>query len=118
MIGLFRRHPVLVSAFVLALLLSLFFATRIVVRTVYWSQHRDQPVAGWMTVGYVGKSWGLDPREIDQRAGLPVPENGKPFTLDQIAKDRGLPVDEIISRVEAVVAEMQAERDAKRLIKP
>ena len=118
MIALFKRHPVLVSAFLLAVVLSLFFATRIVVRTVYWSQHRDQPVAAWMTVGYVGRSWGLDPREIDERAGLPLPENGHPFTLEQIAKDRGMPVAEIIARVEAVVEEMEAEREAKRPIKP
>ena len=114
MIGLARRHPYLVGAFVLALVLSLFLAGRIVVRTVYWSQHRDQPVAAWMTVGYIGRSWGLPPREIDDRAGLPVPENGHPFTLEQIARDRGVPVAEIIALVEAVIAEMEAEREAER----
>ena len=35
MIGLARRHPILVGAFVLALALSLFLTGRIVVRTVY-----------------------------------------------------------------------------------
>lgn len=108
--GLARRHPVLVAAFVLALALSLFFSARIVVRSVYWSQHREEAVAGWMTVGYVGRSWGLDPREIDARAGLPMPENGRPFTLEQIARDRGVPVAEIIALVEATVATLRAER--------
>lgn len=118
MIAVARRHPVLAGAFVLALVLSLFFAGRIVVRTVYWSQHRQEPVAGWMTIGYVGRSWSLPPREIDARAGLPTPEDGRPFTLEQIARDRGVPVAEIIALVEAVVAEMNAEREAGKAPKP
>lgn len=118
MLSLARRHPVLVSAFVLAVALSLFFAGRIVVQGIYWSQHRQQPVEAWMTVGYVGKSWGLDPREIDARAGLPTPERGHPFTLDQIAKDRGVAVADIIAAVEATIAEMQAERDTAKAAKP
>lgn len=104
-----RRHPFLVAAFALALALSLFFSARIVVRTIYWSQHREEAVAGWMTVGYVGRSWGLDPREIDARAGLPMPENGRPFTLEQIARERGVPVAQIIALVEETVATMRAE---------
>ena len=107
---LFRKHPVLVSAFLLALVLSIFFAGRIVYRGFYWAQHREEAVQPWMTVGYIGRSWGFDPREIDDRAGLPVPERGRPFTLEQIAKDRNVPVAQIIAEVEAVLATMTAER--------
>lgn len=118
MTGLARRHPFLVAAFVLAFCLSAFFATRIIVRTIYFAQHREEPVAGWMTVGYVGRSWGFDPRDIDARAGLPVPAAGHPLTLDQIAQDRGVPVSTIIAEVQAVLAQMQAERDAPQGEKP
>ena len=110
MIGLAKRHPILVFAFVLALAASLFLAGRIAYRAVYWAQHRNVAVEPWMTMGYVVRSWGLDPREMDQRAGLPVPEKGKPFTLEQIARDRGVPVSDVISLVEQTIAEMQAER--------
>jgi hypothetical protein len=61
-----------------------------------------------MTVGYVGRSWDLNPREIDRLAGLPVPEKGRPLTLAEIAADRGVPVEEIIARVEAAIAELGA----------
>lgn len=112
MIRVFRSHPVLVSVLVLSLLLALFFGGRFVVRAVYWESHRQEPVAGWMTVGYVGRSWGFDPREIDRVAGLPLPENGRPFTLEEIARDRGVPVAEVIAEVEAALAKLQAERAA------
>lgn len=107
---LFRKHPVLVSAFLLALVLSIFFAGRIVYRGFYWAQHQEEAVQPWMTVGYIGRSWGFDPREIDDRAGLPVPERGRPFTLEQIAEDRNVPVSQIIAEVEAVLTTMTAER--------
>ena len=111
---LIRKHPFLVGAFVLALALSLFFAGRIAYRAFYWSQHSQEPIAAWMTVGYIGRSWGFDPRDIDARADLPLPERGKPFTLEQIAKDRGVPVSDIIALVEATLDEMIAEREAER----
>jgi len=110
MIRLAKRHPFLVLAFVLAVAASLALAGRITYRAIYWSQHRHEAVQPWMTVGYVGRSWGLDPREIDARAGLPVPELGKPFTLEQIARDRGVPVADVVALVEQTVASMLAER--------
>ncbi len=113
MIALIRRHPVLVGAFALALVLSLFFAGRIVVNMVYWADHRNEAVQPWMTVGYVGRSWDLSPREIDLRAGLPLPE-GHPLTLQEIARDRGVPVADIVALVEKTVAEMKAEEAARR----
>ncbi|RID93494.1 hypothetical protein D2N39_00780 [Gemmobacter lutimaris] len=107
MILLARRHPKLFAAFVLALVLALFFSGRIVVRAVYWSQHREEAVAAWMTVGYVARSWRLDPRAIDAEAGLPPPQ-GHPLTLEQIAADRGVPVAEVIAEVEAAIATLRA----------
>lgn len=110
---LWRSHPRLVLAFVLALSLSLFFAGRLVWSVAYWANHRQEAVQAWMTVGYVGRSWQLDPREIDARAGLPLPE-GKPLTLQEIADARGVPVAEIIAQVERTIAEMRAEEDADK----
>ena len=110
MVRLFRRHPYVMSVLVLSLGLVLFFAGRFTLRLIYWETHREEAVAGWMTVGYVGRSWGFDPREIDRVAGLPLPE-GRPFTLEEIARDRGVPVSEVIAEVEAALAVLQAERD-------
>jgi hypothetical protein len=103
-----RRHPVLLSAFALALVLTLFFAGRFVWAAIYWSQHREMPVQGWMTVGYVGHSWGLDPRALDGAAGTPVPAKGHPLTLDEIARARGVPVAQVIAEVTAAVQALKA----------
>ncbi len=104
-----RRHPWLALAFVVALGLTLFFATRFVIHAVYWADpaHRRQPVAAWMTAGYVGRSWGLDPRAIDAEAGLPPPD-GQPLTLEEIAAARGVPVAEVIAAVEAAILRLKA----------
>lgn len=109
---LWRRHPKLVAAFALALSLTLFFLGNIVWQAVYWSNHRDEAVQAWMTVGYVGRSWGLDPFLIDEVAGLPKPQ-GHPLSLKEIAAQRGVPVSEVIAQVEAAIAQLQKEDPQK-----
>lgn len=103
-----RKHPFLVAAFVLAVALSIFLAGRIVLRAAYWAQHAELSVEGWMTPGYVARSWGVEPRALAEAAGLPVPEKGKPLTIDQIAAARGVPVAEVIAEVEAAIAMLHA----------
>lgn len=106
---LWRQRPVLTSAFLLACAVTLVFAGFTVTRAVYWANHREEPVSAWMTVGYVGRSWGLDPRALDAVAGLPLPEErGHPMTLAEIARDRGVPVADVIAEVEAAIATLRA----------
>lgn len=106
MISTFRRHPYLSSAFAVALALALFFAARLVTGAIYWAGHQSEPVQAWMTVGYVGHSWGLDPRQINEIAGLPLPD-GHPLTMSEIAAGDGVPVSEVIARVEAAVVQLK-----------
>ncbi len=110
--SVFRRHPFLTLAFALAVALTLFFAGKFVTRAIYWADpaHQNQPVAGWMTVGYIGRSWDVPPPEIDRIAGFDRPE-GKPMTLQQIADQRGVPVAEVIRAVETAILTVKA-RDA------
>ncbi|MGB8817675.1 MAG: hypothetical protein WCC66_07105 [Rhizobiaceae bacterium] len=100
----------LISAFMLASLVALFFAARFLAGVVYWQSHENEPVQPWMTIGYVGKSWDLNPRVIDETAGLPLPIKGRPFTLQEIADQRGVPVSDIIAEVEAAVAKLKGEQ--------
>jgi len=110
MIGTLKRlwanHPRLLLAFLLASTLSLFFAGRLIVSAAYWAGHRQEAVQPWMTVGYVGRSWGVDPRQIDAVAGLPAPD-GHPLTLEDIARQRGVPVAEVVAQVEAAIAALR-----------
>lgn len=113
LLSLWRARPVLASAFLLACAVTLFFAGRLTVYTVYWTSHREMPVEPWMTVGYIARSWGLDPRALDAAAGLPLPEEkGRPLPLTEIARDRGVPVAKIIAEVEAAIDALQAAEEA------
>ena len=106
---IWHNRPLLTSAFLLACAVTLFFAGRLVFFTAYWATHQEMSVQGWMTVGYVARSWGLDPRELDAAAGLPVPEEkGRPQALAEIARDRGVPVSEVIAQVEATIITLKA----------
>lgn len=104
-----RARPWLTSAFVLSCAVTLFFAGRLIFFTAYWATHREMPVEPWMTVGYVARSWGLDPRALDAASGLPEPEvKGRPQPLAEIARDRGVPVAEVIADVEAALLDLRA----------
>lgn len=113
MLGLWRARPWLTAAFLLACGITLFFAGRFTVYTVYWATHREMTVQPWMTVGFVARSWGLDPRDLDLLAGLPLPEEkGKPQPLAEIARDRGVPVEVVIAEVEAAILTLRATQEA------
>jgi hypothetical protein len=106
-----RTRPILMAAFALAVALTIFFASRLVVNAVYWANpdHQNQRVAPWMTVGYIAQSWDVEPDELDAIAQLPQPSvKGHPQPLIEIATDRGVPVATVIAEVEAALAILAA----------
>lgn len=111
-LALWRRHPLLVSTFVLATALTLFFALRLTVQAVYWSNHRDEVITPWMTPGYVAHSWDVPIEELEARVGLQRPQ-GKPQPLAVHAGQQHIPVTELIDRIEAAIADIRAERDIR-----
>lgn len=106
---LWQRHRRASVVFLLAAAVTGFFVVRIAVSAIYWAGHHEEPIKPWMTVGYIGHSWGLPAHEIDLRAGLPAPEKGHPFTLQEIATRQGVPVAEVVARVEKTVVQMRVE---------
>lgn len=106
---LWQRQPVVLSAFLLTAAIALFFALRFLTGAIYWSGHQKEAVKGWMTIGYVARSWGLKGPDIDSLAGLPGPKiKGHAQSLREIATDRGVPEAEVIATVEKAVAELSA----------
>lgn len=83
-----RRVWLLMLAFSLALGATGFFATRFVVHALYWSHHKEEPIAPWMTVGYVAHSYGIAPTMLREKLGLD-PEGRDRRTLAEIAADQG-----------------------------
>jgi len=99
------KHPILVTGFLVALGVTLFFATRLIFFTIYWSDpaHRDQVLQGWMTPGYVAKSWDISREDMLAALGG-VPVTGNRRTLEQIAEDRGIALRELITQIETAIA--------------
>ncbi|MDG4648118.1 hypothetical protein P6F26_06660 [Roseibacterium sp. SDUM158017] len=97
---LWARQRWAVLALGVALVLAAAFAVRLLVFTVYWSDpaHRAQPLEGWMTPGYIARSHDLD--RVALRAALGV-DAGNRDTLADIARARGVPVEDVIAEVEA-----------------
>lgn len=108
-IGAFKRHPWLVSGVVIAFAVTLFFIVRMVAFAIYWSDpaHRDQRVQGWMTPGYVAKSWGVPREDIrDLFEGLSLPMVPQP--IGKIADENDITLDELTAQIEAAIAAHRA----------
>jgi hypothetical protein len=109
MISSLRAHPFLTTGFAFATALSLFFAIRFGLDVIYWSDHEREAVRPWMTIGYVNRSWDIEPKELEYLAGLPLPKE-RPLTLQELADEQGIPVEVVIKRVEAAIVVLNARK--------
>lgn len=83
-----RSRLPLYAAFAFALAFTGYHVVRAVANAVYWHQHRDEPIEGWMTVGYVAHSYRVPPHVLQMALGLPpAPPDRRP--LDHVAADQG-----------------------------
>jgi hypothetical protein len=61
---------------------------------IYWQAHRDEPIRGWMNVGYVAHSYRVPPHVLYLALDLPhKPPDKRP--LRDIAKVQHRSMDEI-----------------------
>jgi len=102
----------LITAFGAALILTLFFGFRLAMGAFYWSNpaHQDQPIEGWMPLGYVGRSWDIPREALLQITGIPgdsLPRR----SLEAIARDTGVPLRVLIARIEAGIAGWREQQD-------
>ncbi len=85
---------VVAVAFLLSVSVAVFFVVRAVRPAIYWHYHQDEPIRGWMTVGYVAHSYHVPPHVLYQALGLPHrPPDRRP--LREIAKAQNRSLDEI-----------------------
>ncbi len=108
---LWKAHPIAFSGFLAAAAVTLIFIARITTSALYGANHRDESVKPWMTVGYIAKSWHLDPARIDLLTGLPGPKDHGPWTLAQIARARGVEVAAIIKQVNDTIAALEQQKE-------
>ena len=100
---LWTHHRAALLLFAAAGAVTLFFLARLAVFTLYWADpaHRQRAPEAWMTPGYVAHSWGIDPQDLARAIGAPP---GRRQTLEDIARDRGLTVDQLIAEITALLA--------------
>jgi hypothetical protein len=91
----FRWHQWLVVAmFLLVGGFTTYKAVHMARKAIYWQSHRDEPIHGWMSVGYVAHSYRVPPHVLYLALGLPHKTPDKRPLLE-IAKIQHRSMDEI-----------------------
>lgn len=105
---LWAHHRAVLLLFLAGLAVSLFFLVRLTVFSLYWADpaHRHQAPAPWMTPGYIAHSWEIDPKALTAALGV---EPGSRPTLQDIARARGVAVDDVLREVEALLSQAPSE---------
>lgn len=97
-----RSRLPLYAAFAFALAFTGYHVVRAVANAVYWHQHRDEPIEGWMTVGYVAHSYRVPPHVLQMALGLPpAPPDRRP--LDHVAADQGRSEARLVALLRAAI---------------
>ena len=98
------RRGVLIIAFALAALITVALGARLVIRAAYWSSHQDVAIEGWMTIGYVARSRGLEPADLIKVLG-PSYTLGDRRPLSTLAEARGVSLDTLVTQIETGIAQ-------------
>ena len=97
-----KAHLLLVLALIAVLALSAYFAIGALDHARKWDPERPAIVQPWMTNRFIAHSWQLPPEVMDDDLNLPRTRGG-PMSLQAIADERGIPVEELIERVEEAI---------------
>lgn len=113
---LWRSHRIALIAFVVAVTLLGFFAVRTVTATIYWMDptHQDQPIAGWMTPRYVAQSYNLPPDVLGPALFLLPGAPPRRRSLDAIAADNGITLDDLQRRIDEAAAAWRANQPERK----
>jgi len=85
--AMLRQRRILIALFVAILAFTGYHAVRTVSDAIYWNAHRDEPIARWMTIGYVAHSYHVPPHILYRALGLPPEPDHRP--LGRIAQESG-----------------------------
>jgi hypothetical protein len=101
-------------AFIVALCALGFFGVRTISSTLYWMDpdHQNQALAGWMTPRYVMRSYQLPPDVLGPALFLVKNTAPRRISLDTIAAENGLTMDDLQIRIDVAAAQMRADREA------
>jgi hypothetical protein len=84
------HHWLGIAALVLAIGFTGLHAYRAVRAAIFWSHNQDEPIQGWMTVGFVAHSYHVPPGILYQALGLPPGHNRRPLRVIAREQNRSL----------------------------
>ena len=98
---LWAHNRTALVAFVAVLALTGFFGLRTVSNYIYWADpaHQNQTLAGWMTPRYVARSYAIPPEVVKAAWGLDPDSPLKRASLDTIAVERGMTLDQMQAQI-------------------
>lgn len=99
---IFRRRRIIAGIFIFLLLFTGFFVYRMVDRARHWGEQGNEPIRGWMTIGYVARSRHVPPPVLRRALGLP-PETRDRRPLSAIAEEQNRNVDELVQILEDAI---------------
>lgn len=111
MAGRLSRRTLLKIAFGLAIAAAVALAARAALRFLYWRNHRDEKVAGWMPLGYVARAHAVPLAALRRALGLPEDVVDR-RPIEAIARERGVATAVFVAEVEQALAAVKAERGA------
>jgi hypothetical protein len=84
------QHWLVAAALVLAIGFTGLHAYRAVRAAIFWSHNQDEPIQGWMTVGFVAHSYHVPPRILYEALGLPLGRDRRPLRIIAKTQNRSL----------------------------
>lgn len=113
---LWQHNRAALIAFAIAVVALLYFGFQTLSQALYWNDpaHRDQALAGWMTPRYVAQSYHIPPEVFVPALFLDPAQKPRRKSLDAIAKENGVTLDDLQVRIDAAVTDWRnalAERE-------
>lgn len=105
-----QTHRALLVAFAFAAIAMLWFGYQTITHTLYWNDpaHRDQAIAGWMTLRYVANSYTVPPDVLGAALYLDPQEMQPRQTLQEIADTKSLTIADLQVRIDFAVADWRS----------
>jgi hypothetical protein len=98
----FRWHQwLVVGVFLLVAGITTYKAVNMARRMIYWQTHHDEPIHGWMNVGYVAHSYRVPPDVLYLALDLPQTPDKRP--LRDIAKVQHRSMDDIRTILQSAI---------------
>jgi len=91
-----RKHWLMWLVFFLAVFITGISAVRTFHQATYWRTHKDEPIHGWMTVGYIAQSYHVPSAVLYEALSLPAQSLDK-RPISKIARAQNRSVDDVIN---------------------